>query len=117
MRLWFHETTVILVFGFVSAQTQGWQPCVFAKASPKTHSASLHHFAPMRERICPDFAEGKINDFACPGSCLDYETDFAPEPMEPQFAAHYKLARPAQSYAVNYRPAWKAVARASAAPR
>jgi len=35
MRLWFRETAVFLVFGFVSAQLQGFQTCAFAKASPK----------------------------------------------------------------------------------
>jgi len=36
MRLWFQETAVFLVFGFVSAQLQGFQTCAFAKTSPKT---------------------------------------------------------------------------------
>ena len=36
MRLWFQETVVFWVFGFVSAQLQGFQTCAFAKASPKT---------------------------------------------------------------------------------
>ena len=36
MRLWFQETAVFWVFGFVSAQFQGFQTCAFAKTSPKT---------------------------------------------------------------------------------
>ena len=42
------KAAVFLVFGFVSAQLQGFQTCAFAKASPITknpRSASLHHFA------------------------------------------------------------------------
>ncbi len=36
MRLWFQETTVLLVFGFVSAHLKGFQTCAFAKDSLKT---------------------------------------------------------------------------------
>jgi len=36
MRLWFQETAVFWVFGFVSTQLQGFPTCASAKASPKT---------------------------------------------------------------------------------
>ncbi|MEI6078987.1 MAG: hypothetical protein WCS94_25665, partial [Verrucomicrobiota bacterium] len=76
------ETAVFLVFGFVSAQLQGFQTCVFAKASPKIKNPrrpSLHLFcqcsnsrseAPRSEgEASPEFvilsACAKI-----PGQCL-----------------------------------------------
>ena len=40
MRLWFRETAVFWVFGFVSAQLQGFPTCAFAKASPKNKNPS-----------------------------------------------------------------------------
>jgi hypothetical protein len=49
------KAAVFLVFGFVSAQLQGFQTCAFAKTSPKTknpRSATLHHFCQCsKERL------------------------------------------------------------------
>ena len=80
MRLWFQETAVFLVFGFVSAQLQGFQTCVFAKASPKTKNPrcpSLHIFCQCSKMAAMRDWRERLTGFQVPGRVTTRRTGIA----------------------------------------